>query len=60
MKDYSSIVVSCKVKLLRNLVGFNFPSMLDEEEGNKVLNKIADNILRINNKCNERKKSCYK
>lgn len=50
MKDYSSIVVSCKVKLLRNLVGFNFPSMLDEDEGNKVLNKIADNVLRINNK----------
>ena len=49
MKDYSSIVVSSKVKLLRNLHGFNFPSMLDEEQGMKVLNKVVDNILKINN-----------
>lgn len=45
MRDYSSIIVSSKVRLLRNLVGFEFPSMLDGEEGIKVLNKLADNIL---------------
>lgn len=50
MKDYSSIIISSKVRLLRNLVGFNFPSMLDEEQGNKVLNKVADNLLKINDK----------
>lgn len=50
MKDYSSIIVSSKVKLFRNLAGFNFPSMLDEEQGNKVLNKVVDNVLKINDK----------
>ena len=50
MKDYSSIIVSSRVKLSRNLAGFNFPSMLDENEGLKVLNKVVDNILKINNK----------
>lgn len=50
MKDYSSIIVSSKVKLVRNLAGFNFPSMLDEIQGTKVLNKVADNILKINDK----------
>ncbi len=47
MKDYSSIVVSSKVKLLRNLVGFEFPSMLAGDEGIKVLNKIADTVLKL-------------
>lgn len=47
MKDYSSIVVSSNVKFRRNLVGFNFPSTLDEISGIKVLNKLADNILKI-------------
>lgn len=47
MKDYSSIVVSSNVKFRRNLVGFNFPSTLDEFTGIKVLNKLADNILKI-------------
>ena len=50
MKDFSSIVVSSKIKIFRNLIGFNFPSMLDEQEGNKVLNKVADNLLKIDNK----------
>ncbi len=47
MKDYSSIVVCSKVKFLRNLVGFEFPSMLDGVEGIKVLNKLADTILAL-------------
>lgn len=47
MKDYSSIVVSSNVKFRRNLVGFNFPSTLDEMTGVKVLNKLADTILKI-------------
>ena len=47
MKDYSSIVVSSKVSFRRNLVGFNFPSTLDELSGIKVLNKLADNILNL-------------
>ncbi len=47
MKDYSSIVVSSSVKFRRNLVGFNFPSTLDEINGVKVLNKLADTILKI-------------
>lgn len=50
MKDYSSIVVSSSVKIVRNLAGFKFPSMLEEEEGNKVLNKVVDTALRINDK----------
>ncbi len=45
MKDYSSIIVSSRVHLFRNLFGFKFPSMLEGDEGIKVLNKIADNIL---------------
>lgn len=49
MKDYSSIVVSSRVRFLRNLTGFEFPSMLDGEEGIKVLNKLADNILPLDN-----------
>lgn len=48
MKDYSSIIVSSKCKLVRNLLGFEFPSMLKGDEGIKVLNKLADNILKIN------------
>lgn len=47
MKDYSSIVVESKVRLLRNLSGFQFPSMLAGDEGIKVLNKLADAILKI-------------
>lgn len=47
MKDYSSIIVSSKVRLLRNLIGFEFPSMLAGDEGIKVLNKIADTVLKI-------------
>lgn len=49
MKDYSSIVVSSSVKLLRNLSGFDFPSTLNQTAGAgiKVLNKLADNILKI-------------
>ena len=47
MKDYSSIVVQSKVRLLRNLTGFEFPSMLAGDEGIKVLNKLADTILKI-------------
>lgn len=50
MKDYSSIVISSKIKLARNLIGFEFPSMLDGDEGIKVLNKIADVLLKIDNK----------
>ena len=42
MKDYSSIVVSSNVKFRRNLVGFNFPSTLDEITGVKVLNKLVN------------------
>ena len=48
MKDYSSIVVGSKVVLLRNLSGFNFPSMISGDEGIKVLNKLADAVLKIN------------
>ena len=47
VKDYSSIIVSSKIKLSRNINGFNFPSKLEGEEGLKVLNKLADNILKI-------------
>ncbi len=47
MKDYSSIVVSSSVRFRRNLVGFNFPSTLDDLSGVKVLNKLADTILNI-------------
>ena len=47
MKDYSSIVVSSSIKLLRNLSGFDFPSTLNQTAGVKVLNKLADNILKI-------------
>lgn len=47
MKDYSSIVVSSNIKLRRNLVGFNFPLTLDEITGIKVLNKVADTILKL-------------
>ncbi|MBQ8452088.1 MAG: hypothetical protein IJ538_04915 [Clostridia bacterium] len=48
MKDFSSIVNSSKIKLMRNMIGFKFPSMLDGEEGIKTLNKTADNILKLN------------
>ena len=47
MKDYSSIIVSSKVQLNRNLIGFEFPSMLTGDTGIKVLNKLADNVLKI-------------
>ncbi len=47
MKDYSSIVVSSNIKLRRNLVGFNFPLTLDEITGIKVLNKVADTVLKL-------------
>lgn len=47
MKDYSSIVVSSSVKLMRNLVGFEFPSMLSGDEGIKCLNKLADTVLAL-------------
>lgn len=47
MKDYSSIVISSNVKLRRNLAGFNFPSTLDDIAGVKVLNKLADTILKL-------------
>ena len=47
MKDYSSIVVSSNIKLLRNLAGFDFPSTLNQNSGIKVLNKLADTILKI-------------
>lgn len=47
MKDYSSIVISSEVRLLRNLNGFLFTPMLDGDEGKKVLNKVADTILKI-------------
>lgn len=47
MKDYSSIVVSSNIKLRRNLIGFNFPSTLDEITGVKVLNKVADTVLKL-------------
>jgi len=48
MKDYSSIIISSRVKLLRNLAGFKFPSMIDEMDGKKVLNKVVENILNVN------------
>lgn len=47
VKDFSSIIVSSRVKLSRNLLGFEFPSELAGDEGIKVLNKLADNILKI-------------
>lgn len=47
MRDYSSIVVSSRVRLFRNLTGFKFPSMIEEIEGKKVLNKIAETVLNI-------------
>lgn len=47
MQDFSSIIVSSKIKLLRNLAGFTFPSMIDEEDGIKVLNKVAETVLKI-------------
>lgn len=47
MKDYSSIVISSSVRFRRNLTGFNFPSTLDEITGIKVLNKLADTILKL-------------
>lgn len=47
MKDYSSIVVSSKVRLLRNLNGFRFPLFFEGDEGIKVLNKIADSLLKF-------------
>lgn len=47
MRDYSSIVVSSRVRLFRNLIGFKFPSMIDEIEGKKVLNKVAETVLNI-------------
>ena len=47
MKDYSSIVVSSRVRLFRNLLGFKFPSMIDETEGKKVLNKVAETSLKL-------------
>lgn len=47
MKDYSSIILSSKIRLLRNLIGFEFPSMLAGDEGIKVLNKIADTVLKV-------------
>ncbi len=47
VKDYSSIIVSSRVKLSRNLLGFEFPSEIEGDEGIKVLNKLADNILKI-------------
>lgn len=47
VKDFSSIIVSSRIKLSRNLLGFEFPSMLEGDEGIKVLNKVADNVLKI-------------
>ena len=47
MKDFSSIAIESCVKFRRNLVGFNFPTTLDELSGIKVLNKLADHILKI-------------
>ncbi len=47
MKDYSSIVVESRIKLLRNLNGFDFPSMLSGDDGVKVLNKVADVVLKL-------------
>lgn len=48
MKDYSSIVISSSVKFRRNLAGFDFPSTLNDVSGVKVLNKLADTILKLN------------
>ena len=31
------------------MIGFDFPSMLEGEEGTKVLNKIADTVLKLDN-----------
>ena len=45
MKDFSSIVVSSRVRLFRNLLGFKFPSVIDDIDGNKVLNKVAETVL---------------
>lgn len=47
MKDYSSIVISSSVRFRRNLLGFNFPPVLDDVTGVKVLNKLADTILKL-------------
>lgn len=47
MKDYSSIVTNSSLKLMRNLSGFEFPSMLSGNEGVKCLNKLADSVLSI-------------
>ena len=45
MIDYSSIVLSSKIQLSRNLNGFVFPSMFEELDGIKVFNKITDLLL---------------
>lgn len=43
-KDYSSIVVSSRVRLSRCLEGVPFPSKMDSETGNKVVNKVYNAI----------------
>lgn len=45
MVDYSSIVLSSKVQLARNLNGFIFPSMFEEIDGIKIINKISDSLI---------------
>lgn len=43
-KDYSSIVVSSRARLSRCLDGVPFPSKMDIEMGNKIINKVYNAI----------------
>lgn len=43
-KDYSSIVVSSRVRLSRCLDNVPFPSRMDAEVGNKIINKVYNAI----------------
>lgn len=44
MKDYSSIVVSSRVRLSRCLDGVAFPSKMDGETGRKIIRKVYNAI----------------
>ena len=44
MKDYSSIVVSSRVRLSRCLDSVPFPSKMSKEDGNKVVRKVYNAI----------------
>ena len=44
MKDYSSIVVSSRIRLSRCLDGVPFPSKMDAETGRKIIRKVYNAI----------------